>query len=228
MATFGFVTVDKTSGSGDATVNVSVPVNNGTSQRSKNLYVKNSDGTIKRQVTVFQSGAADVVTDFSVDQRTIPAEGGAGTFTVKGNAQTLYLVIMVVPPQGAPEYKDPSTMIDLPEGWTASKTTAQIGGATIAMAQIDTGKDGTSASYTKTFAVNFPAAEMAGTHHWTVAISAEKPSGQDLTGMTLLQLTQNGGEASLTVTPPMVMLDAAADSGVITITSNDSWTISES
>lgn len=227
MATFGFVTVDKTSGSGNATVNVSVPVNNGNSSRSKNLYVKNSDGTIKRQVTVFQSAAADVVTDFSVDQRTIPAEGGAGTFTVKGNAQTLYLVIMVAPPRGAMEAKDPSTMIDLPEGWTASKTTAQIDGTTIAMAQIDTGKDGASASYTKTFAVNFPAAEKAGTHQWMVMIGAEKPS-ENLTGMTSLQLTQIGGEASLTVTPPMVMLDAAADSDVITITSNDSWTISES
>lgn len=227
MATFGFVTVDKTSGSGNATVNISVPANNGNSPRSKPLFIKNSDGTIKRQVTVFQNGAADVVTDFSVDQTTIPAEGGERTFTVKGNAQTLYLLIMVVPPRGAREVKDPTTMIDLPEGWTASKTTAQIGGATIAMAQIDTENSGATTSYNQTFAVNFPAAKMAGTHKWAVAISAEKPSGADLTGMTDLQLTQNGA-ASLTVTPPMVMLDETADSGAITITSNDSWSISES
>ena len=227
MATFGFVTVDKTTGSGDATVNISVPANKGNSQRSKALFVKNSDGTIKRQVTVVQSGAADAVTDFSVDQNTIPAEGGARTFTVKGNAQTLYLLIMVAPPQGASVVKDPSTMIDLPEGWTASKTTAQVGGVIRTIAQIDTGKSGTANPYNETFDVNFPAAEMAGTHQWVVAISAEKPFGEDISGMTALQLTQNGA-ASLTVTPPMVMLDETADSDTITITSNDSWTISES
>lgn len=227
MATFEFVTVDKTSGSGNATVNISVPANNGNSGRSKVLKVKNSDGTIVRIVTVIQAAGAEVVTDFSVDQETIPAEGGARTFTVKGNAQTLYLVIMVAPPRGAQEVKDPSTMIQLPAGWTASKTTAEIGGATIGMVEIDTGRDGASASYSKTFAVNFPAAEMAGTHQWAVAISAEKPSGEDLTGMTDVQLKQNGA-ASLTVNPQMVMLDSAAGSKTITITSNDSWTISES
>lgn len=227
MATFGFVTVDKTSGSGNATVNISVPANEGNLQRSKVLFVKNSDGTIKRQVTVVQRGTADAVTDFSVDQKTIPAEGGTRTFTVKGNAQTLYLFIMVAPPRGASVVKDPSTMIDLPEGWTASKTTAQIGGSPITMAQINTGKSGTTTSYNETFAVNFPAAEMAGTHQWAVAISAEKPSGADLSSMTSLQLTQHGA-ASLTVTPPIVTLDETADSGTITITSNDSWIISES
>lgn len=227
MATFGFITVDKTSGSGNGTVNISVPANNGNTGRSKVLKVKNSDGTIVRSVLVTQAAGAEAVTDFSVDQNTIPADGGARTFTVKGNARTLYLVIIVAPPRGAQEVKDPSTMIQLPSGWTASKTTAEIGGATIGMAQIDTGKDGASASYSKTFAVNFPAAEMAGTHQWAVAISAEKPSGEDLTGMTDLQLTQSGA-ASLTVTPPMVMMDGTADTGTITITSNDSWTISES
>lgn len=226
MATFGFVTVDKISGSGDGTVNVSVPKNNGNSNRSQAFYVRNSDGSIERKVTVIQGSAADVVTDFSVDQKTIPAEGGARRFTVKGNAQSLYLVIMVAPPRGAQEVKDPSTMIQLPAGWTASKTTAEIGGATIRMVQIDTDKDGASASYSKTFAVNFPAAEMAGTHQWLVAISAEKPSGEDLTGMIALQLTQSGA-ASLTVNPAMLMLESAAGSSAITITSNDSWTISE-
>lgn len=228
MATFGFVTVDKTSGSGNATVNISVPANNGNTGRSKVLKVKNSDGTIVRNVTVMQEARADAVTDFSVDQNTIPAEGGTRTFTVKGNAQTLYLCIMVAPPQGENEVKDPSTMIDLPRGWTASKTTAQIGGSPITMAQIYTGKSGTANPYNETFDVNFPAAEMAGMHQWMVAISAEKPSGADLSGMTGLQLTQNGAAASLTITPPMVMLDETADSGTITITSNDSWTISES
>lgn len=227
MATFGFVTVDKTAGSGDATVNISVPANKGSLQRSKVLFVKNSDGTIKRQVTVVQRRAAEEVADFSVDQKTIPAEGGTRTFTVTSNAQTLYLFIMVAPPRGASVVKDPSTMIDLPRGWTASKTTAQIGGSPITMAQINTGKSGTANPYNETFDVNFPAAEMAGTHQWAVAISAEKPSEADLSGMTKLQLTQNGA-ASLTVTPPMVMLDETADSGTITITSNDSWTISES
>ena len=227
MATFGFVTVDKTSGSGNATVNISVPANNGNIGRSKVLKVKNSDGTIVRNVTVMQEARADAVTDFSVDQNTIPAEGGARTFTVKSNAQTLYLFIMVAPPRGASVVKDPSTMIDLPEGWTVSKTTAQIGGSPITMAQINTGKSGVATSYNETFTVNFPAAEMAGTHQWAVAISAEKPSGADLSGMTELQLTQHGA-ASLTVTPQMVMLDETADSGTITITSNDSWTISES
>lgn len=228
MATFGFVTVDKASGSGNATVNISVPANNGNTGRSKVLKVKNSDGTIVRNVSVVQEAGADVVTDFSVDQKTIPADGGARTFTVKGNARTLYLVIMVAPPGGEMEAKDPSTMIQLPTGWTASKTTAEIGGANIVMVQIDTGKDEASASYTKTFAVNFPAAEMAGTHQWMVAISAEKPSGDDLTGMTALHLTQSGAAASLTVNPSIVMMDGTADTGTITITSNDSWTISES
>lgn len=227
MATFGFVTVDKTSGRGNATVNISVPANNGNSARNKILYVRNSDGSIERRVTVIQGAAADVVRDFSVDQKTIPSKGGARTFTVKGNAQTLYLVIMVAPPMGAQEVKDPSTMIQLPTGWTASKTTAEIGGATIGMVQIDTGEDGATASYSKTFAVNFPAAEMAGTHRWLVAISAEKPSGEDLAGMIGLQLTQSGA-ASLTVNPTNVMMDETADTGTITITSNDSWTISES
>lgn len=226
MATFGFVTVDKISGSGDATVNVSVSENKGNTNRSQAFYVRNSDGSIKRQVTVVQGPAADAVMDFSVDQKTIPAEGGARTFTVKGNAQALYLVIMVAPPKGAQEVKDPSTMIQLPTGWTASKTTAEIGGATIGMVEINTGKDGASRPYTKTFDVNFPAAEMAGTHQWMVAISAEKPSGDDLTGMTALQLTQNGA-ASLTVVPQLVVRESAASSGTITITSNDSWTITE-
>lgn len=226
MATFGFVTVDKTSGSGNGTVNISVPANNGNAGRTKVLKVKNSDGTIVKDVLVMQAARADEVTDFSVDQKTIPADGGARTFTVKGNARTLYLLIMVVPPRGAQEVKDPSTMTQLPTGWTASKTTAEIGGETIGMARINTGKDGASASYAKTFTVNFPAAEMAGTHQWLVAISTEKPSGEDLTGMTGLQLTQNGA-ASLTVNPQTVVLESAADSSAITITSNDSWTITE-
>lgn len=226
MATFGFVTIDKTSGSGNATVNISVPANNGNAGRTKVLKVKNSDGTIVRNVTVMQAAAADAVMDFSVDQRTIPADGGARTFTVKGNAQTLYLVIMVTRPSGAQEFKDPSTMTQLPTGWTASKTTAEIGGATIDIVEIDTGKDGASASYSKTFAVNFPAAEMAGVHQWQVAISAEKPSGEDLSGMISLPLRQNGA-AKLTVNPAMLMLESAAGSDTVTITSNDSWTITE-
>lgn len=226
MATFGFVTIDKISGSGNATVNISVSENKGNLARNKILYIRNSDGSIERRVTVVQRAAANVVTDFSVDQKTIPADGGARTFTVKGNAQSLYLLIMVVPPRGAQEVKDPSTMIQLPTGWTASKTTAEIGGATIGMVQINTGKDGASASYSKTFAVNFPAAEMAGTHQWMVAISAEKPSGDDLTGMIDLLLTQNGA-VSLTVNPQKLMLKSAAGSDTFTITSNDSWTITE-
>lgn len=46
MATFGFVTLDKTSGNGDATVNVSVPEFKGNQGREKTLVVKTQNGNL--------------------------------------------------------------------------------------------------------------------------------------------------------------------------------------
>lgn len=222
MATFGFVTLDKTSGKGDATVNVSVPEFKGNQGREKTLVVKTQSGNLSKRLTVTQAAADETIQISRNDMAGIPTAGGNKIFTASGNAAKIYLAIKVTSPIGLGTYKDPTKMLQLPEGWSMEADDA--GSSLMPIAVISTGEDGAEDEYSKEITVEFPKALEAGSHNWQLGVRAQKPSISDIDTMLTIEVAQEG-TASLDVDKEIVAMSAEADEDTFQITSNDSWTI---
>lgn len=224
MATFGFVTLDKTNGNGDATINVSVPEFKGNQGREKVLVVKTQNGNLSKKITITQAAADDTIQLSRNDMAGIPAAGGNKVFTASGNAAKIYLVIRATSPIGVGTFKDPTEMLQLPEGWTMEADDA--GSSLMPIAVISTGEDGANDEYSKEITVAFPQALEAGSYSWHLGVKAQKPSMSDVNNMLTISLAQEG-TASLEVNKQIVAMSAEADEDTFQITSNDSWTITE-
>lgn len=224
MATFGFVTLDKTSGNGDATINVSVPEFKGNQGRDKVLVVKTQNGNLSKKITVTQAAADDTIQLSRNDMGGIAAAGGNKVFTVNGNAAKIYLVIKVSSPIGLGSYKDPTEMLQLPQGWSMEASDA--GSSLMPIAVISTGEDGAEDEYSKEITVEFPKALKAGSYNWQLGVGVQKPSISNIDTMLTIELAQEG-TASLELNKQIVAMSAEADEDTFQITSNDSWTITE-
>ena len=224
MATFGFVTLDKTSGNGDATINVSVPEFKGNQGRDKVLVVKTQNGNLSKKITVTQAAADDTIQLSRNDMGGIAAAGGNKVFTVNGNAAKIYLVIKVTSPIGLGSYKDPTEMLQLPQGWSMEASDA--GSSLMPIAVISTGEDGAEDEYSKEITVEFPKALEAGSYNWQLGVGVQKPSISNIDTMLTIELAQEG-TASLELNKQIVAMSAEADEDTFQITSNDSWTITE-
>lgn len=224
MATFGFVTLDKTSGNGDATINVSVPEFKGNKGREKALFVKTQNGNLSKKITVTQAAAEDTIQLSRNDMGGIAAAGGNKVFTANGNAAKIYLVIKVITPVGVGQYKDPTQMLQLPEGWSMEASDA--GSSLMPIAVISTGEDGAKDEYSKEITVEFPKALEAGSYNWQLGVGVQKPSIAELGDLLTISLAQEG-TASLELNKQIVAMSAEADEDTFQITSNDNWTITE-
>lgn len=224
MATFGFVTLDKTSGNGDATVNVSVPEFKGNQGREKTLVVKTQNGNLSKRLTVTQAAADETIQISRNDMAGIPTAGGNKMFTASGNAAKIYLAIKVTSPLGLGTYKDPTKMLQLPEGWSMEADDA--GSSLMPIAVISTGEDGANDEYSKEITVAFPEALEAGSYRWQLGVRAQKPSISDINTMLTIEVAQEG-TASLELNKQIVAMSAEADEDTFQITSNDNWTITE-
>lgn len=224
MATFGFVTLDKTSGNGDATINVSVPEFKGNQGRDKVLVVKTQNGNLSKKITVTQAAADDTIQLSRNDMGGIAAAGGNKVFTVNGNAAKIYLVIKVTSPIGIGMYKDPTEMLQLPQGWSMEASDA--GSSLMPIAVISTGEDGAEDEYSKEITVEFPKALEAGSYNWQLGVGVQKPSISNIDAMLTIELAQEG-TVSLDVDKQIVAMSAEADEDTFQITSNDNWTITE-
>lgn len=224
MATFGFVTLDKTSGNGDATVNVSVPEFKGNQGREKALVVKTQNGNLSKRITITQAAADEAIQLSRTEMAAIPTAGGNKRFTASGNAAKIYLAIKVINPGGSGVFKIPTEMLQLPEGWSMSADDA--GSPLMPIAVISTGEDGANDEYSKEITVAFPQALEAGSYRWQLGVRTRKPSMSQVNTMFTVELAQKG-TASLEVNKQIVAMSAEADEDTFQITSNDNWTITE-
>ena len=134
------------------------------------------------------------------------------------------MVIKVTTPIGVGRYKDPTEMLQLPQGWSMEASDA--GSSLMPIAVISTGEDGAEDEYSKEITVEFPKALEAGSYNWQLGVGVQKPSLSNIDTMLTIELAQEG-TASLELNKQIVAMSAEADEDTFQITSNDSWTITE-
>lgn len=200
MAKANWVQVDPTSGSGNATVNVSSPsVHTGRNVRTTTLTITAANVEAKT-VGVTQQGKPAYV---DAQDTATSAKGGQNvTISGKANSATLTFSLGV----GTLE-------VSLPENYTA-------GGVSTANGSAISGDPGASAEYDFSIVLTVPANETIET--LTRQIIVTDDNGNTDTCL----LSQTAGDATLSVSKTAIELAYTGEAVSFDITSNTSWTIS--
>ena len=197
----GFATLNPSTGSGDATVQVTGENYKGRNQRTVSARV--TAGSLTKDVVINQSGLAEYVT---LDTTKAVAKEG-GTITINGTTNSSKLTFTL----------DGENAIELvlPGTYTAGGSSTNNGEAIA---------DDPGASGEVTFSISFAdiaANETVEEKVSTVKVAAE--GGQEAT----CTVTQAAGDPTLEVSPLTITLNAAGDAQQLTINSNTNWTIAQ-
>lgn len=196
----GWAHLDKKTGTGNDTVQVTVDAYLGRNDRNTAIQVA-TNGGVSKSVYVVQRGKIIYIT-----KESDPNVGaGATTATVKfqTNVEKFKLEIGNSGTVGSVKVKD----VDVPEA-DGIYTPA--------------GDPGASGEYVVTVVVNFAANGSINNKQYTVKASDSVNAEVSATAT----ITQSAAGSNLTVSPEQLTLEATGGSKTITITSNDSWTIS--
>lgn len=200
MTKANWVQVDPTSGSGNATVNVSSPsAHTGRNVRTTTLTITAANVETKT-VGVTQQGKPAYVD--AQDTATSAKEGQNVTISGKANSATLTFSLGV----GTLE-------VSLPENYTA-------GGVSTANGSAISGDPGASAEYDFSIVLTVPANETIET--LTRQIIVTDNNGNTDTCL----LSQTAGDATLSVSKTAIELAYTGEAVSFDIMSNTSWTIS--
>lgn len=197
----GWAHLDKKTGTGNDTVQVTVDAYLGRNARNTAIQVA-TNGGVSKSVSVVQSGKAIYITKES--DPNVGAEATTATVTFKTNVEKFKLEIGNSGTVGSVKVND----VDIPEAGGGIYTPA--------------GDPGASGEYVVTVVVNFAANGSIQNKQYTVKASDSVNAEVSATAT----ITQSAADSNLTVSPEQLTFEATGGSKTITITSNDSWTIS--
>lgn len=196
----GWAHLDKKTGKGNGTVQVTVDAYLGRNARNTAIQVA-TNGGVSKSVSVVQSGKAIYITKES--DPNVGAEATTATVKFKTNVGKFKLGIGNSGTVGSVKVNN----VDVPEA----------GGI-----YTPAGDPGASGEYVVTVVVNFAANGSIQNKQYTVKASDSVNAGVSAT----TTITQSAADSNLTVSPEQLTFEATGGSKTITITSNDSWTIS--
>ncbi len=200
MAKPSWLSVSKTSGSGNDTVAVSTAApHTGRNSRNGTLTFRAS-GVTDVPVAINQAGKPEFVTIQSA--ATVPKTGGNVTITGKSNSSKLTFSLGTG-----------NLTITLPASYLANSATTS-NGVSIA------GDPGASVEYDFSITLSGIAANSTANEK-TKQLVVTAAGGQTATCL----ITQAAGDATLSVTPTTVNLDWEGTSQNLSVTSNTSWTV---
>lgn len=196
----GWAHLDKKTGTGNGTVQVTVDAYLGRNARNTAIQVATKGG-VSKSVSVVQSGKAIYITKES--DPNVGAEATTATVKFKTNVKEFKLEIGNSGTVGSVKVNN----VDVPEA----------GGI-----YTPAGDPGASGEYIVTVVVNFAANGSIQNKQYTVKASDSVNAEVSATAT----ITQSAADSNLTVSPEQLTFEATGGSKTITITSNDSWTIS--
>lgn len=196
----GWARLDKKTGTGNDTVQVTVDAYLGRNDRNTAIQVA-TNGGVSKSVSVVQSGKAIYIT--KEPDPNVGAEATTATVEFKTNVGKFKLEIGNSGTVGSVKVNN----VDIPEA----------GGI-----YTPDGDPGASGEYVVTVVVNFAANGSIQNKQYTVKASDTVDAEVSATAT----ITQSAANSNLTVSPEQLTFEATGGSKTITITSNDSWTIS--
>lgn len=196
----GWAHLDKGNGTGNSTVQVTVDAYLGRNNRNTTIQVA-TNGGISKSVSVVQNGKAIYITKES--DPNVAAEATTATVKFKTNVENFKLEIGNSGTVGSVKVNN----VDVPEA----------GGI-----YTPAGDPGASGEYVVTVVVNFAANGSIQNKQYTVKASDSVNAEVSATAT----ITQSAADSNLTVSPEQLTFEAIGGAKTITITSNDSWTIS--
>lgn len=195
----GWARLDKKSGTGNSTVQVTVDAYLGRNNRNTTIQVA-TNGGVSKSVSVVQNGKAIYITKES--DPNVGAAATTATVKFKTNVKQFKLEISNSGTVGSVKVNN----VDIPEA----------GGI-----YTPSGDPGASGEYTVTVVMNFAANGSIQNKQYTVKASDSVNAEVSATAT----ITQSAADSNLTVSPEQLTFEATGGAKTITITSNDSWTI---
>lgn len=192
--------LDKKSGTGNGTVQVTVDAYLGRNVRNTSVQVA-TNGGVSKNVSVVQSGKAIYIAKES--DPNVGAAATTATVNFKTNVAKFKLGIGNSGTVGSVKVNN----VAVPEA----------GGI-----YTPAGDPGASGEYVVTVVVNFAANGSIQNKQYTVKASDSVSAEVNATAT----ITQSAADSNLTVSPEQLTFEATGGAKTITITSNDSWTIS--
>lgn len=192
--------LDKKTGTGNGTVQVTVDAYLGRNDRNTAIQVA-TNGGVSKSVSVVQRGKAIYINKES--DPNVGAEATTATVKFKTNVAKFKLGIGNSGTVGSVKVNN----VDVPE----------VGGI-----YTPAGDPGASGEYVVTVVVNFAANGSIQNKQYTVKASDSVNAEVSATAT----ITQSAADSNLTVSPEQLTFEATGGSKTITITSNDGWTIS--
>lgn len=196
----GWAHLDKKSGTGNGTVQVTVDAYLGRNNRNTSVQVA-TDGGVSKDVSIVQKGKAIYITKES--DPNVGAAATTATVKFKTNVAKFRLEIGNSGTVDSVKVNN----VDVPEA-SGIYTPA--------------GDPGASGEYVVTVVVNFAANSSIQNKRYTVKVSDSVNTEVSATAA----ITQSAADSNLTVSPEQLTFEATGGAKTITITSNDSWTIS--
>lgn len=196
----GWVTPDKKSGQGNGTIELTVLAFTGRNNRTSVVTVVTNGGQSK-EVQVIQKGKPVYVT--KVQDPNVAAGITTATVSFKTNSASFKLGLSGSATVDSVKVNQ-SKVPELSGTYTPS------------------GDPGANGEYTVEVVVNFPANDDVSQKQYTVK-ATDSTTGSATSTATI---TQSAANSRLTVSPEQLTFEAIGGSQMITITSNDSWTIS--
>lgn len=196
----GWAHLDKKSGTGNGTVQVTVDAYLGRNARNTSVQVATKGG-VSKNVSVVQNGKSIYITKES--DPNVAAAATTATVKFKTNVAKFKLGIGNSGTVGSVKVND----VDVPEA----------GGI-----YTPASDPGASGEYVVTVVVNFAANGSIQKKQYTVKASDSVNAEVSATAT----ITQSAADSNLTVSPEQLTFEATGGAKTITITSNDSWTIS--
>lgn len=197
----GWAHLDKKTGTGNDTVQVTVDAYLGRNARNTAIQVA-TNGGVSKSVYVVQSGKAIYITKES--DPNVGAEAITATVNFQTNVEKFKLEIGNSGTVGSVQVNN----VEVP---------AEAGGI-----YTPAGDPGASGEYVVTVVVNFAANGSIQNKQYTVKASDSVNAEVSATAT----ITQSAANSNLTVSPEQLTFEATGGSKIITITSNDFWTIS--
>lgn len=192
--------LDKNAGTGNGTVQVTCGAYLGRYSRNTTVQIA-TNGGVSKSVLVVQRGKAIYITKDS--DPNVGAEATTATVKFKTNVDKFKLGIGNSGTVGSVKVNN----VDVPEA----------GGI-----YTPTGDPGAKGEYIVAVVVNFAANDSIQNKQYTVKASSNVNAEVNATAT----ITQSAADSSLTVSPEQLNFESTGGSKTITITSNDSWTIS--
>lgn len=195
----GWAHLDKRSGTGNSTVQVTVDAYLGRNNRNTTIQVA-TNGGVSKSVSVVQKGKAIYITKES--NLNVGAEATTATVEFKTNVEKFKL--------------------EINSGTVGSVKVNNVNVPEAGGIYTPAGDPGASGEYTVTVVVNFAANGSIQNKQHTVKASDSVNAEVSATAT----ITQSAADSNLTVSPEQLTFEATGGAKTITITSNDSWTIS--